>query len=143
LEVRTSKAATFAVNLRIPAWAEGASVSVNGKRETVAAGTFARVQREWKSGDRVEVELPLKMQVEAVDAQHTDTVALVTGPLVLFAITDSQPSVTRAQLLAAKKSGAQSWQVETASGTLKMLPWTEIEDKAYTTYLRVNDEHGG
>jgi hypothetical protein len=46
-------------------------------------------------------------------------------------------------LLAAKKSGAQSWQVETASGTLKMLPWTEIEDKGYTTYLRVNDQHGG
>jgi hypothetical protein len=67
----------------------------------------------------------------------------VTGPLVLFAITDSQPSVTRAQLLAAKKSGAQSWQVETASGTLKMLPWTEIEDKGYTTYLRVNDAHAG
>jgi hypothetical protein len=131
------------MNLRIPAWAEGASVSVNGKRESVAAATFARVQREWKNGDRVEVELPLKARLEAVDAQHTDTVALVTGPLVLFAITDSPPSVTRAQLLAAKKSGAQSWQVETASGTLKMLPWTEIEDKRYTTYLQVNDEHGG
>jgi len=143
LEVKTSKATPFAVNLRIPSWAEGASVSVNGKREAVAAGTFARVQRKWRDGERVEVELPRNTRLEAVDARHADHVALVTGPLVLFAITDSQPSVTRAQLLAAKKSGAQSWQVETASGTLKMLPWTEIEDQAYTTYLRVNDEHGG
>ena len=142
-EVKASRAAEWAVNLRIPAWAEGASFSVNGKRETAAAGMFARVQREWKDGDRVEVEIPLKTRLEAVDAQHTDTVALVTGPLVLFAITDSQPSVTRAGLLAAKKSGAQSWQVETASGRLKMLPWTEVEDKGYTTYLRVNNEHGG
>ena len=36
------------MSLRIPAWAEGASVSVNGKRDAASAGTFARVQREWK-----------------------------------------------------------------------------------------------
>src|SRR5271167_2207047 len=30
-EVKTSRAMEFAVNLRIPAWAEGASVSVSGK----------------------------------------------------------------------------------------------------------------
>jgi hypothetical protein len=36
-EVKTSKAATFAVNLRIPAWAEGASLAVNGKHEPAAA----------------------------------------------------------------------------------------------------------
>ncbi len=136
-EVKTWKATAFAVNLRIPAWAEGASVAVNGKREAAAAGTFARVGREWKSGDRIEVELPMKTRLEAVDAAHSDTVALMVGPLVLFAITDSQPALTRAQLLGAKKTGAQSWQVETAGGVVKMLPFTGIEDQGYTTYLRV------
>jgi len=57
--------------------------------------------------------------------------------LVLFAVTDSQPAVTRAQLLAAKRVGAQNWQVETAEGPMKMSPWTEIADQAYTTYLRL------
>jgi hypothetical protein len=76
--------------------------------------------------------------LEAVDAAHADTVALLVGPLVLFAVTDSQPAVTRAQLLAAKKSGAQSWQVETAGGLVKMLPFTAIGDEGYTTYLRVS-----
>lgn len=137
LEVKTSKSSAFAVNLRIPGWAEGASVAVNGKQERAAAGSFMRIERKWKSGDRIELDLPLKSRLEPVDAQHTDIVALVTGPLVLFAITDAEPSVTRAQLLAAKKTGAQSWQAETAAGTMKMLPWTEIGDQGYTTYLRV------
>jgi hypothetical protein len=136
-EVKTSRAAEFALNLRIPDWAEGASVSVNGKREAAQAGSFARVEREWKDGDRIDLELPLKARLEAIDAQHPETVALLVGPVVLFAVTDAEPKVTRAQLLAAKKSGAQSWQVEAAGGVMKMLPFTGIEDQEYTTYLRV------
>jgi uncharacterized protein len=135
-EVRVSRAAEFAVNLRIPAWAEGASVSVNGKRESAQAGSFARMQREWKDGDRIDVELPLRARLEALDPQHAGTVALLVGPVVLFAVNDSDPKVTRVQLLAAKKTGAQSWQVETAGGAVKMLPFTAIEDQEYTTYLR-------
>jgi len=135
-EVKASRAAEFAVNLRIPSWAEGASVSVNGKREPALTGTFVTVWREWKDGDRIEVEFPLKARLEAVDPQHADTVALLVGPVVLFALTDSQPAVTRGQLLAAKKSGPQNWQVETASGAMKMVPFTGIEDQEYTTYLR-------
>lgn len=137
-EVKASRAAEFAVNLRIPAWAEGASVSVNGKREAVLAGAFVTVWREWKDGDRIEVELPLKARLKALDPQHADTVALLVGPVVLFGVTDSQPAVTRAQLLAAKKSGPQNWQVETSGGAMKMLPFTGIGEEQYSTYLRVS-----
>lgn len=136
-EVKTSQAAEFAMNLRIPAWAERASVAVNGKREEASPGSFAHVQREWKNGDRVELELPMTTRLEAIDAQHPDVTALMVGPLVLFAVTDSEPVVTRAQLLAAKKTGAQDWQAETAHGALRMLPFTGLEEQKYTTYLRV------
>jgi len=136
-EVKASKAAEFAVNLRIPSWAEGASVAVNGKREAAGAGTFARVQRQWRDGDRIEVELPMKTRLEAVDAGHPETVALMFGPLVLFAVTNAQPAVSRAQLLAARKIGARSWQVATADVPLRMLPWTEIGEEGYSTYVRV------
>jgi DUF1680 family protein len=136
-EVKTARATEFAVNLRIPAWAEGASVAVNGKREAATAGSFARLQREWKNGDRIDLELPMTTRLEAVDPKHPETVALMVGPLVLFAITDAQPAVTRAQLLAAKKTGAQSWQVETAGGAVKMLPWVGIGEEEYSTYLQI------
>ena len=137
-EVKTSKPVEFAVNLRIPSWAQKASIAVNGKREAAQVGSFARLQRQWKNGDHIDVELPLTTRLEAVDPQHPETVALMSGPLVLFAMTDAEPKVTRAQLLAAKKTGAQSWQIEAAGGPLKMLPFTAIADEPYTTYVRVN-----
>jgi uncharacterized protein len=137
-ELTASKPTEFALHLRIPAWAEGASVGVNGKREPAQPGSFARLQRMWKTGDRIDLELPMKTRLEAVDPQHPETVALVVGPLVLFAMTDAEPRVTRAQLLAAKNTGAQSWQVETASGPMKMLPFTVIGEEQYSTYLRIS-----
>lgn len=136
-EVKTSKATEFAVSLRIPAWADGASVSVNGKREAASVGSFARVQREWKDGDRIEVELPLKVRLEAIDAQHADTVALVVGPLVLFG--NQVPGLTRAHLLAAKRMAPGVWHVSPDGNiVMKMVSWTTIsEGEPYTTYLRV------
>lgn len=137
LEVKSSKPVSFAVNLRIPSWAEGASVAVNGKRVTAEAGMFARVEREWKSGDQIELELPLKIRLEPVDAQHADTVAVLSGPLVLFG--DQVPGLTRAHLLAAKQVANQVWHVSPDGNVvMKMVPWTVMgENEPYTTYLRV------
>jgi DUF1680 family protein len=92
-------------HFRIPAWADGASVALNGARIVPAQpGTFAAIGREWKAGDRVELELPLNTRLEPVDTMHADIVALVRGPLVLMAMKQQQegpvPEVTRKELLA-------------------------------------------
>jgi len=138
-ELSLSKPANLTVNFRIPAWAEGASISVNGRRwgDPVLPGTFASLRREWKNGDRVEVELPMRMRLEALDFRNPDTVALVRGPLVLFAITSSQQQVTRQQLLNATNPVPGKWQVSTAHGAMTMLPFIAIEDEQYSTYLKV------
>ncbi len=134
-ELKASKASSFAVNLRIPAWADGASVTVNGKRQAAPAGTFARVDRKWKSGDRIELELPLTTRLETINAQHSDTVALLVGPLVLFG--DQPPGLTRADLLAAKRVARELWNVNSGGQNTKMVPWMALEGQPYTTYLRV------
>jgi hypothetical protein len=138
--VSSSHKAEFAVHLRIPEWADGATLAVNGKRlsDSPRAGEFATVKRKWKNGDRIELELPLRLRLEAIDPQHPQIVALLSGPLVLFAITDGAPAVTARQLLAATKAGPQSWQVQTAGEPVRMLPFTAIEDEQYSTYLTVN-----
>ena len=100
-------------------------------------GKFVTVRRSWKNGDHIEMNLPMKLRLEAIDTHHPQTVALMCGPLVLFAITDAPPKVTARQLLAAKKTGRQQWQVEMPGGMLDMLPFTAIADQQYSTYLTV------
>jgi uncharacterized protein len=137
--ITAARPETFALHLRIPAWAEGARVAVNGRAVPLEVTKgFAVIRRTWKSGDSMELELPSRLRVEAIDAAHPDVVALVKGPLVLFAKTEVQPSLTRKQVLGARRNGGSEWVVETGAGPLKMVPFTEVEDAAYTTYLKLS-----
>ena len=138
-EVRLSKPAEFALAFRIPAWASGASLQVNGRgMRTAAPGGFALVRRHWKSGDRVELELPLRMRLEALDANHPRTVALLSGPLVLFPLGEDLPTMSEAQLLSARKTGARTWSAAADNGALALLPFTAIDEEPYATYLTIS-----
>jgi hypothetical protein len=70
----------FPLKLRIPSWATGASIRVNGQQQpSPAAGSFARIERTWKSNDRVEIDFPLEPRVSA---WYHNSVAIERGPLV-------------------------------------------------------------
>ena len=141
--ITASQPTELTLHFRIPAWAEGATLSVNGIRHKGAAtpGQFAAVRREWKTGDRVQLELPLKMRLEAIDARHSDTVALVRGPLVLMAVKRQQddpvPRITREQLLAARRVSERQWEAHAGNGPVTMLPFTSLGDQPYTTYVKL------
>jgi DUF1680 family protein len=141
LLLRASKSTDMTLRLRIPAWVQGnAAIQVNGMpvKAPVAAG-FAAIRRKWKDGDRVELNLALPMRLEAIDPEHPETVALVRGPLVLFALTEDAPTVTREQLLAAKVMKGQAvWMAASASGPLLLTPFTEIHEERYRTYMTVS-----
>ncbi|HTV06953.1 MAG TPA: beta-L-arabinofuranosidase domain-containing protein [Acidobacteriaceae bacterium] len=144
LRLRTSRTSRFAVRLRIPEWARGAAVRVNGSHVAppVTLG-FATLQREWKDGDRIELTLPLPMRLEPIDPQHSDTVALLRGPLVLFALNTEAPRVTRQQLFAAQRGPGRTleetaWHAQTDSGPLRLVPFTGLGEDRYTTYLNVS-----
>jgi hypothetical protein len=76
----------FALRVRAPHWAEGIAVSVNGRPEktAVASDGYLALNRTWKSGDRVEVSLPMKLRQELV-AGSPELATLAYGPLVLAA----------------------------------------------------------
>lgn len=83
--------ARFALSLRIPAWAEGAAIKVNGAAVDVGAldvDGYVRIEREWQDGDAVLVELPLTLRPQYAHPkvrQDAGRVALMRGPLVYCA----------------------------------------------------------
>ncbi|MEH3104143.1 MAG: glycoside hydrolase family 127 protein [Sphingomonas phyllosphaerae] len=82
---RLGKPGRFPVALRVPGWAKGHEVLVNGKpADATQAGGYAIVTRRWKTGDSVTIRLPLDLRLEPTpgDAQ---TIAVLRGPLVLAA----------------------------------------------------------
>jgi DUF1680 family protein len=144
MNLQLSKPQTFALHLRIPGWATGASLSVNGKRSTapVVAGTFAGIVREWRSGDRVELDLPLRQRLQAVDAEHQGTVALSSGPLVLMRILDDgvahAPALSRTALLSAERAHDEHrWTVSPDPQSelqLELRAFADIGAQRYSVY---------
>jgi DUF1680 family protein len=140
IQVAASEPAEYALYVRIPGWTLDPVLSVNGTRVSgeVRPGTFAAVRRTWKDGDVVELELSMPLRVEQVDVQHPDQVALLRGPLVLFAIAPSQPSFEKTELLRAKPPNndkGDSLAVGRDGKEVSMRPFMNIGEESYSTYV--------
>jgi hypothetical protein len=80
LVVTPERATAFPLVLRIPAWADGASVTVNGAAQPgVSAGSWHRLARTWQAGDRVVLQAPMKVRASR---WYNESIALERGPLV-------------------------------------------------------------
>jgi len=79
----------FALLVRIPEWAGQADLRLNGQSTPVAPERgFARLDREWKKGDVVELTLPMAVKQVPADSrvrEDQERVALQRGPLVYCA----------------------------------------------------------
>ena len=85
LTFTTVKPERFTVRLRYPAWAQdGIFVTVNGVQEEITAkpGSYVAVDRTWKTGDVLELRLPMRLHIEPLP-NHPEYVAVMHGPIVL------------------------------------------------------------
>ncbi len=79
LAVEPQRAVTFPLVLRVPGWCETPSIKVNGKAVGgVKAGTFHRIEREWKPGDTIELTFPMEVRAST---WINNSVGLERGPL--------------------------------------------------------------
>ncbi len=80
LMINPATPVNFPLQLRIPAWAAGASIYINGQAgPPPSPASFAHVERTWKAGDRVEIVFPMKPRVSR---WFHDSIAVERGPLV-------------------------------------------------------------
>ena len=84
LSVKAAKPVAMAMQIRWPAWSDKISVSVNGQSQSTSGkpGSYVAIDRTWKDGDRVEVQLSMKLHTELLPGT-TNIVAVLYGPVVL------------------------------------------------------------
>jgi DUF1680 family protein len=86
IQIRVRKApAGGALRLRIPEWAAGGPVRVNGKALSLAGSEYVAVSQAWGGDDVITVELPMQVRLmrghRKVDSTHGQA-AVMRGPLV-------------------------------------------------------------
>ena len=91
LTVTTSQPTRLALKVRRPAWATaGISVRVNGQLVSDGSGAFkasgtasyVTIDRDWKTGDRVDVRMPMSLHTEAMP-DNPAMIAVMYGPMML------------------------------------------------------------
>jgi DUF1680 family protein len=86
LRVTATRPVRLAVKVRSPGWAtRGIELTLNGRPATVTParpGTYVTLDRTWRTGDVLEVRLPMGLRIEALPDDPT-LVALLYGPILL------------------------------------------------------------
>jgi hypothetical protein len=123
----------FTLHLRIPAWAEGARLAVNGVAlPPPRPGTYAAIERTWKRGDVVQLTLPIAPRLTAANPLVRDDIgklAVEYGPLVycMEGLDQPQPQNVFAWTLDLRAQGAASpasfqikWEQDLLGGVLTL-----------------------
>lgn len=82
LKLSLQQSARFPLYLRLPRWCNGAQVRINGKavRLPTRPLAYARLERTWRDGDRVELRLPMQISVRRWEKNH-NAATVDYGPL--------------------------------------------------------------
>ncbi|HMH22517.1 MAG TPA: beta-L-arabinofuranosidase domain-containing protein [Puia sp.] len=81
--INPSSGKKFSINFRIPAWSAHYTLTVNGVKQDIAGGHSVKVERVWKSNDRVIVRFDMPLQVLDGGLSYPGFIAFRRGPQVL------------------------------------------------------------
>jgi uncharacterized protein len=80
LRITSEAPVRFPLLLRVPAWAEGATLRMKGQSEQrVQPGSFHRIEREWNGTTDITLHFPMQAKV---GTGYHDSVTIERGPLV-------------------------------------------------------------
>lgn len=80
--VKKADSVAFPLILRLPTWCDSPSLKVNGKETALGrrTGGYLRIDRTWKTGDVVDLKLPMHIQLDRWKLNH-DARSVQYGPL--------------------------------------------------------------
>jgi len=105
IHVTPSKEARFGVLLRIPRWCDQATATINEQTEdvTTEGGSFLAIERTWRPGDRIKLEIPMGWRLIKGRKSQAGRVAVMRGPMLFGLNPDRQdnfdPDIARLMLI--------------------------------------------
>ncbi|MFC6086264.1 beta-L-arabinofuranosidase domain-containing protein [Sphaerisporangium aureirubrum] len=142
LQVSGNAGGSWSMRVRIPSWATGATIAVNGTQQNVATapGTYATLTRTWASGDTVTVRLP--MQPVTRPANDNAGIAAITyGPVVLAGnygnTTLSSPPVLSPSSITRTSSTALTFTATAGGSTVNLIPFYDAHGVNYNVYWNI------
>ena len=159
LTIGAEQPVKMAIHIRYPYWATpGSELRINGEKRDIATepGSYITLEREWKTGDTIELALPFSLRFEAF-ADDENKAAVMYGPLVMCARTtkDNPVSVVRGDKYEALKAlqpradGPNTFTVpasvfrtsfEKTDGETTFVPFYQEHRKPYTVYWEICDD---
>jgi hypothetical protein len=134
---KTKTLPVFALKIRHPAWCAAMSVAVNGKRHTVSnsPGTYAEIRRQWRSGDVIDVSLPMSLRVEPLPGA-ADRIAILYGPIVLAGRFGNTGMAPGADLIVNERTSG-----EMLNSELRIPDWIGNADRPDSLLAQVERAH--
>lgn len=140
LQVTGNVSGSWTMQIRIPAWTQNATISVNGVVQAVTAtpGSYAALTRSWTSGDTVTVQLPMRVIMKAAN-DNPNLQAVVYGPVVLSGnygntSLSAAPALTPSTITRTSTSSLAF----TANGSVNLGPFYDAYNHNYVVYWAAN-----
>lgn len=153
------------IHLRVPYWAQGGSVKINGATLPAfsSPSSYLALNRLWKTGDKIELNLPMALHIDPMPDDQSIQ-AVMYGPLVLAGRFDQvskemlygdyepKPSdQAKVPEIVADASKPTAWvepdgkqpltfRADGQSEELNLVPLYQIIDNRYAVYWKVNNK---
>jgi uncharacterized protein len=120
IHVDPSEPKSFPLQLRIPSWSKSVRVLINGipLEEKIIPGTFAVIERLWKAGDKVTLDIPMEWRLVKGRQRQAGRAAIMRGPQ-LFCLNPEQNE------LLAEKDGADLGKIVIDLKSIEQMPVPE------------------
>ncbi len=148
LQLTGDVSGSWSIRVRIPSWANGATLSVNGVAQSVTAtaGSYATITRTWASGDTITVRLPMQVAFKAAN-DNPNVVAVTYGPVVLSGnygntALSSLPTLTTSSVTRTSSS-ALAFTATANGSSVNLGPFYDAQGFNYTVYWTGNGQTPG
>lgn len=144
--VKCDKPVRFTLSLRVPEWAKGVELEVNGKNNAAPVKDgWLDITADWQN-DSVQVFFPSELRAETLP-DMPELMSVVDGPIVLAGITGSDCGITGADKLNEQFMPQRehtygtfpwrqnSWRTRNQLQSVMFRPLYEVTDEEYTVYF--------